>query len=37
MKITFENGIPEGQIKITKNGESQKIPLHWTSIIVVRT
>jgi hypothetical protein len=37
IRITYENDIPWGQIKLTQNLDSQKIRLHWASIFSPRT
>ena len=36
IRITYENDIPCGQIKITQNLDSHKIRLHWASTCVPR-
>ena len=37
MRITYENDISRGHIKITQHLDSQKIRLHWASIFLPRT
>ena len=36
IRITSENGIPNGHSKISKNLGSQKIQLQWASIFVAK-